>query len=283
MKVKISPLPMDYEIVTLFMIHLAISGLSYSTINKKLSALVMFAKLNRQAIDLRADFGVNLTMKALHRIIGDSVRKKDELFPKDLLSMKQHVSFSDFIEESVWLGVIFLYRTLLRKSHIFVGEFNHNLLCRSDIEFTSWGLIVHVTKSKTIQYRERTVDIPLTRDGGPLCVVSHLLRYFGKYPMTPDAPVLGMIKEGKKRFVKYGSALSLLKKWGNASGLQKDLGLHSLRRGGATVMSLAGLPLEDIKSRGDWQSMSVLQYLSYPLQQKIAIEKKMVDYINRFL
>lgn len=274
------PLPMDYEIVSLFMIHLAITGLSYSTINNELSALVTFAKLNRQAIDLRNDFGVNLTLKALHRILGDAVRKKDELFPNDLLSMKKSVDFGNFLQESVWLGVIFLYR--LRKSHIFVGEFNHNLLRRSEVEFTSWGLIVHVTKSKTVQYRERRVDIPLSRDGGPLCVVTQLLGYFQKYPMGPDAPILSKIESGKQILVKYGPALELLKRWGKMNKIEKDLGMHSLRRGGATVMSLAGLPLEDIKSRGDWQSMSVLQYLTYPLQQKIAIEKKKVDYINQF-
>lgn len=207
MTVKTTPIPMNYDMITLFMINMAVEGLSYSTISNQLSALVMFAKLYRQDIDIRGDFGVNLTLKALHRILGDSVRVKEEILPNELAEMKQHVVLSDFMELSVWLGILFIYRTLLRKSHIFLGEFNRNLLRRSDIEFFSWGIVVHVSKSKTIQFAERKVTIPVSRDNGPLCLVTALRDYFHKYPAGLENPILCKIEKGNLVTVKYGPAL----------------------------------------------------------------------------
>lgn len=48
---------------------------------------------------------------------------------------------------------------------------------------------------------------------------------------------------------------------------------HSLRRGGATALALAGVPLHDIQKIGDWRSLSVLLYLSTPLEYQIENEK----------
>lgn len=59
--------------------------------------------------------------------------------------------------------------------------------------------------------------------------------------------------------------------------------MHSLRRGAATLMALAGRPLEDIKNWGDWQSVAVLKYLAYHMVQKFAIDKKNGSFINQLL
>lgn len=165
---------------------------------------------------------------------------------------------------------------MLRKSHIFMGEFDANLLRRSDIKFEEWGLILTVKHSKTIQFQERVLMVPICKDNGPLCVVELLRSYLCKYPNTPDSPILSRFEEGEQEVVKYSVALNLLKRWGAASGVGQNLGMHSLWRGAATVMALAGMPLEDIKNRGDWQSVAVLKYLAYPVSQKIQIEKKLV-------
>lgn len=64
-----------------FILHLALHGLKYSTINNEVSALVLLGKLNDCPYDLRGDFDIHLTMKALRRILGDETDAKDELFP----------------------------------------------------------------------------------------------------------------------------------------------------------------------------------------------------------
>lgn len=102
--------------------HLALNGHAYSTINNEVSALVVN--------DLRVDFGVKITLLALQRLLGDAPRSKEELYPKELLIMRSCVTFDDFVQESVWLGILILYYSMLRKSHIFMGQFNKNLMQR---------------------------------------------------------------------------------------------------------------------------------------------------------
>lgn len=274
---------MDVHSINLFLLHLAIQGLTYSSINNQVSALVGFAKHYRQPIDIRGDYELDLTLKSLKRVLGDAQRKKDELFPLELLQMYQFVDRDNYVEESVWLGVVLLYRTMLRKSHIFSGEFDENLLMRSEIEFFDWGVLFKVNRSKTIQYKERIVQIPVHYGGGKLCLTTLLKDYLGKYPTTPNVPVLARQRFGSYELINYTQALRLFKRWGKSANIKKDIGMHSLRRGSATLMSLAGFQLEDIKDRGDWQSTAVLKYLSYPLNRKIHIDKQIVSFIDQLI
>lgn len=280
LRVKVVPIPMDYEIVSLFLLHMAMEGMAYSSINNELSALVTYAKLHRQEISLRKDFGIELTMMALRRILGDASNSKDEIYPGELLRVEQYADMTSYLQESVWLGILFLYRTMLRKCHVFWGETNDNLLRRRNVTFTEWGLVVRVTHTKTIQFRERVLEIPVCTDKGKLCLVTRLKAYFSKYPARLDDPILCRRNAYQLELVKYGPALKLFKDWCVKARIGKDIGMHSLRRGAATLMALAGFPLEDIKQRGDWRSMSVLKYLAYPMPQKISIDRKVGEFIN---
>lgn len=273
---------MTCENICLFLVHLALSGLAYSTINNQVSALVMLAKLNSQVIEIRENFEVGLTLKALRRILGDSTTQKDAVFPADLLAMSRFVNSSDFIQISTWVGVIFLYRTMLRKCHIFADEFNDHLLTRSDIEFTDYGMTVKVSSSKTIQYKERSLLLPVCIGGGKLCIVSLLKWYFHQYPTTLNCPISSCFRDSELLKVRYSKALTLMKDWGQQAKLGKNLGMHSMRRGAATLMSLGGMPLEDIKDRGDWKTDVFYKYIAYPMQRKVFIEKKIVHMLSYF-
>lgn len=279
-RVRIPPLPITCDNVCVFLLHLALQGLCYTSINNEVSALVMFSKLYRCPVDIRSDFGVILTLKALRRLIGDQATAKDELYPSDLQRMLTFVDRSSVVEWATWVGIIFLYRTLLRKGHVFVGEFNHNLLRRANVQFTHYGFLVTVDHSKTIQYKERCVKIPVCAGGGFLCAPTLLKTFIDNHPSMAEAPLFSYIVSGNIKTLKYSNALLLMKRWADKAGLQKNIGLHSLRRGAATLMSLAGLNLEDIKDRGDWRSLAVLSYLSYPMEKKVSIDKRVVYLLN---
>lgn len=283
LRVKLNPMPMDPHVINLFLLHLAIQGLSYSTINNEVSALVTFAKIHRQPIDLRSDFELGLTLKSLRRLLGEKPSRKQELFPSNLVNMFEVIDWSKFTEESAWIGILFLYHSMLRKSHVFLGKFNQNLLQRKDVIFKDWGLIVYVNRTKTIQYQQRMLEIPIHKGGGILCLVSQLWNYFEKYPMPPNEPVLSRKHAGRIQLVDYKTSLGLLKRWAKICRIDKDLGMHSLRRGAATLMSLAGMQLSDIKDRGDWHSTAVLQYLSNPIGRKINIDRQIVQFISQVL
>lgn len=275
-----TPVPLNVDVIAMFLLHLAIQGLAYTSINNEVSAIITFGKLHGSHVDVRGDFGVKLTLIALRRILGDSPTPRDELLPADLIAMYGYVNKQDFFDWSTWVGVVFLYRTMLRKGHLFPGEFNHNLLTRSDIKFTDFGLVVRITKSKTIQFKQRLVEVPVCTGGGLLCLVSLLKDYFSRFPTMPHAPILSNFFWGRTMAVAYPRALKILQSWGRLAGIRKLIGMHSLRRGSATLMSLGGIAIHDIQNRGDWKSSTVLQYQSYPMSQKVSIDQKIVRLLN---
>lgn len=281
-RVSVIPLKLNPEMVCTFLLHLALQGLKYSTINNEVSALILFGKLNDAPYDLRSNFDVHLTLKALHRILGDSASAKDELFPSELLRIRARVNMDVPHELAVWTGILFLYRFLLRKGHVFTGEFDINLLKRSEVQITNYGLLVTVNRSKTIQFSERKFVIPICYVGGPLCIATLLQEYMSQYSVPGDSRLLSRLIDGRLETPSYKRAPLCLKRWGVQAGLKKELGMHSLRRGAATMMSMAGFALEDIKDRGDWRSTAVLRYLAYPLPRKIDIDQKVAKLLNTF-
>ena len=75
------------------------------------------------------------------------------------------------------LFVLLLFSGLLRKSnllHLSEKQYDPtNQFSQSSFQFFDWGEFVHVTWSKTIQFRERSASIPLLYiPHSPLCPVT---------------------------------------------------------------------------------------------------------------
>lgn len=54
------PLPLDVEVIAIFLLHLALQGLAYVSINNQVSAIVPFGKLHGSMVDIRGDFNIRL-------------------------------------------------------------------------------------------------------------------------------------------------------------------------------------------------------------------------------
>ena len=167
---------------------------------------------------------------------------------------------------------------MFRKSHLLPtvsSSFNpKKQLTKSDFKIYLGRSCYHIRWSKTIQFRERVVDIPLPRIPGSLLFpTSALYRAF-----SFTAPVSSrdqqafhwvdqsfhtgechiMMQQHKLRH--HLSTLGLDPK--NYAG-------HSFRRGGASFAYLSGVPIEMIKALGDWRSDTVLFYLTMPLSVRL--------------
>ena len=83
---------------------------------------------------------------------------------------------------SIWTMILFLFKTLLSVSHVVTSP--HTLLVK-DIVFTSWGMIVNITSSKTIQ-RGKPHQIPVSSiENKALCPV-YLLNFFFNYSLGQE-------------------------------------------------------------------------------------------------
>ena len=169
--------------------------------------------------------------------------------------------------------------TFFWKSNLFPSSATHfdpqRNLTRSDIQlFPSFGL-VSVTRTKTLQYKERTLSIPIPRiPHSLLCSVSALEHYFNTIPM-PNSQLhpLFMFKNGSTLHTfTYHHFVNILRHKLSSLGFNPHLySGHSFRRGGDSFAFSLHLPAELIQQQGDWHSDAYLRYLDKPLSQRLKV------------
>ena len=149
------------------------------------------------------------------------------------------------------------FRALLRKCQVTSSE---SALRRKDFTFLPWGMLIRVRRSKTIQFAERMLEIPVARcPDTTLCAVHWTERNFREVSADPDTMALWVTTRS-----------DMLKHFCSAVCLDpSDYSSHSLRRGGCTFLSLCGATLEELRVRGDWSSDTIFAYLQAPLSVRI--------------
>lgn len=273
-------LPASTLTVARFMTYLARSC-KFSTINNYLSSIIVLHKYYGHTADFRDTFYIQLVTRGLKRILGDAPCQSIPLSPEQLLSCHNTIDGKVSTENSCWAAVVFCFRTLLRKSNVLPEQatlpYSAHIICRKDVEFFDWGMTITVYASKTIQFKERELQIPVfATDLSPLCAVTLLRNHIRQFPGEPTDPLFLKLDSGLNlRPLLYRDVLKYLKIWVKRIGLDPaNVGLHSMRRSGATFMCRLGIPLTDIKCMGDWRSLAVLEYLITPMSRKLEIENK---------
>ena len=270
----LQPLPVTPQTVCRFLVAVG-DHLSFSTINNYVSALNTLGKFNNSDFDLRKDYGVLLLLRGFRRIKGDSSNPKEPISPADLRKIYNYVDISDPLQLLIWLIILLAFRSLLRKSHFVATsqEDYEHLLKKGDIPFFPWGCKITVNSSKTIQFHERSFEIPIYYASHHLCAATLLKSYLSKSSKSDSDFLFTTQRNGKDLPVYYSVALNWLKTWSNLANLDKNIAFHSLCRGAASHMNRLNIPLISIQKAGDWQSLCVLNYLSIDFKQKQNVER----------
>lgn len=223
--------------------------------------------------EFRNTYFLKLVMEGLKNKLGAATKQADSLTAAQLKDMSKFVNFQDEREFMLWGALILSFRSLLLKSNIFPDSAqelsNHILLCRH-VVWTEYGCILNVCSSKTIQSKDRILQIPIVQvQGSPLCAVYYLKESMRKGHVSGDSPLF--VCQGKP--ILYREGLQFIKKLVRCIGLNPDnVGFHSLRRSGALFLNSIGISLPDIKNAGDWRSMAVLTYLISNVDRKVEID-----------
>ncbi|CAG2193184.1 unnamed protein product [Mytilus edulis] len=143
------------------------------------------------------------------------------------------------------------------KSNLFVptlAEFDAGKhLSRQDIVFQTSGTLHRIRKSKTIQFANRLLEIPLPRiPNSPLCPSQALLLHVKMIPaVSCPSPAFLYISKGTTVPLTYSTFLQMLKH--SLSQLELDTSGysgHSFRRGGATFALECGVSSDLIQAQG---------------------------------
>ncbi|XP_052058947.1 uncharacterized protein LOC127699233, partial [Mytilus californianus] len=171
------------------------------------------------------------------------------------------INFNSTKDVTFWAACLVAFFSFFRKSNLLVPslqDFDPNRhLSRQNIQFHPEGVILHLNKTKTIQFSERSLEVPL--------------------PAIRNSPLSScpafFFKEGGQIVpLTHSSFLTRLK------DSLKEIGIdptqysgHSFCRGGASFAFQCGIPGELIQAQGDWKSDTYKRYLdpSFSYQQQV--------------
>ena len=210
--------------------------------------------------------------------------------PPILLLIRSRLNLNNSFHASFWDICLTAFFGLFRKSHLLPDSataFNpKRCLTRADFTPSAFGFLVQVRSSKTIQFGQRILTIPLVScPGSPLCPVQairHAFSFTLQASPTTQAFCFHASINHTGSILTYKSFMTCLHKVLQEVGLPaSSFGSHSFRRGGggggcggATYALLqAGVPLDVISVMGDWKSDAVFLYLHMPLSQRLAAQR----------
>ena len=236
------------------------------------------------------------TLQGIKRKRKDAVKRAHALSVDDLVcvsAMVEHrkqsgsLSARDIANDQAVLAAMLL---------AFLGLFRKSTVCgaqglrRKDLEFVRKDgkviLWVTVTSSKTIQFGERCLRIPIPEMRGDLCAVSAVLEHMIAMPADGDASVfLWTPPGGKPTPMSHSSFVTRMRLLLDSAGLEpgKYTG-HSLRRGGATLAFESGDGAawdRRIMQHGDWSSDVVFQYHQISDETRLQLPSRMAAAMAR--
>ncbi|VDI59236.1 Hypothetical predicted protein [Mytilus galloprovincialis] len=211
---------------------------------------------------------VSNVLKGARRVLGDVNTAKLPITPKILFKIFAIISFNDTKDVAFWAACLVAFFSFFRKSNLLtpsVNDFDPDRhLSRHNVFFREDGVLLRISKSKTIQFAERCLDIPLPAiKNSPLCPSQALLLNFKMVPAVQTPSPAFLYQNGEDTIpLTYAVFLARLKTVLSIIGFDASLySGHSFRRGGATFAFQCGVPGELIQSQGDWKSDAYKGYL----------------------
>ena len=261
------PVPATTDIICRYSAFLARS-LKFNSIKQYLNIVRILHREWNLPNPLESNYHVDCVLKGIRRSLGDNVTQKCPMTPQLLKGILRHLNLANPSDACIWAISLILFFGLLRKGSVLPssGSYtsDHKVLCRSDIKFFPWGMCLYVRHTKTIQYQQRILQIPMPRyRNSVLCPVQATYQAFRLTPtVASNAPAFCVLTQKGTQPITGQQFVRRIKECIQKCGLSSEnYAAHSFRRGGATWAYRVGLPAETIRIMGDWRSTAYLKYI----------------------
>ena len=178
-----------------------------------------------------------LTVSDIRRIKNHVVKQAQPITPEILADMAEHVDLFNEEQLVAWATILTGFHMFLRKSNLVPDSvvcFNpRKQLVRQNLVRMKDCYIAWVYWSKTIQFHEKCLDIPMLPNvDWRLCPVFWLDLYLANVPALPTEPAYSINKAGVDESLTYAQLTYWMREWVQALGLDKTLfSSHSICRG----------------------------------------------------
>lgn len=269
-------LPADNLQLTRFAVHLHLNrNLKPDTINNYISGVRTLHGLAGFKISCVDDLAHQLVIKGIKNRNKQPRKQAEAITPQVLKMLFQKVDTSDVLELVAWVAVLIGFHCLLRASNLTsrsVSSFSpqENLL-RRDFRMHENLLLVHIKWTKTMQYRERKLLIPVIPFEDPdIDAIKWFSFMVSTIAAPPSAPAFSVPTKKGLSPLTYSQLSNKLKKWSHACNLDPSkFTTHCLRRGGASWLDEQGVPENVIAVLGDWRTNAFKAYIDSALKTRM--------------
>jgi len=277
--------PIQPLVASRYVAFLAYYGRKYGTIQNHIASLKHFHQLHGFTLGWDTNFLFALTLKGLKRYASNFVNRKQAITPQMLHQMSACLKLTSPLHAAMWSLFLVAFFSFLRKSNLVFSDASNytKVLLGSDLTFTEHGASLAIRETKTIQFKQRKLCIPIPSiSGSRLCPISALRNHLLLNKIAPHQPLFSVLSApGSSHPITYSMFCSFLKQLISIIGHDPSVfSPHSFRRGGATFAFDCGLPAEFIKMQGDWRSNAYQVYLELTDAQKHRASQKMAHKIH---
>ena len=194
--------------------------------------------------------------------------------PAMLLQLYDRLGLGNSADALFWAICLVAFYGVFRKFHLLPVLTSSFDLCKqltkAGFRIFPWGVLITIRWSKTIQFLEWIVEIPLPYiPCSKLCPTAAITNAFCFTATASAFNSQAFNWVDQKQLVKiftYESFVSTLRIHFTSLGFDPKLFAgHSFRRGGAPFAYQVAVPIKLIKALGNWHSDTILIYLTMPL------------------
>ena len=248
--------PVDEVHFALYLQHVAEATKSRSAVEEAVNAISWAHQLAGQPTISASGF-VRATLAGLQRKLAKPKVRKEPVTADMLSTLVESLGASPTLTDvRLAAGALLSFAAFLRYDEL------AGLRC-CDIRFTEEHMSVHITSSKTDQYRQGD-SVIVARTRKSTCPVAMMERYMNMAEISSSSSAKlfrGIVRTKNGERLRRNGSLSytrmrevFLAKLTSLGFNARQYGLHSLRSGGATAAANAGVPDRLFKRHGRWRS-----------------------------
>ena len=276
---------MSNQSVCRYAVYLA-ERLDYSSIPKYLNILRILHREFNLDNPLSNNWFLDVVLKGIKRDKAHPPVRKLPITPTILLGIKRLLDINKPADIMFWAACVVAFFGFFRKSNLLPRSTVDRGYCltRGDIRRSEQGLMLRVSRSKTIQFHQREYLVPLIYiRAHPLCPVSALCDLLLLSPSAqPSSPMISLTTVAGLTVLTQSRFSNRLKISLQCLGYNPRMySAHSFRRGSASWAFEAGLPGEIIQSLGDWRSDAYKVYLDIQPGTKFQYAKQFSSTLPR--
>ena len=230
------------------------------------------------------NFSLDATLQDLKRRLAKTPFFVMPITPQILVSIYNLLDMNIPADLALWCSFLVAFYGLFRKANV-VPEPGlvdpQRTMTRDHVTLDRDNKIVyiHVTFSKTIQFCQRDLYIPIPSNNHPaLDLYGHMEKLLDTIDAQPSSPAFSY---SRQKFSTYRDFTVRLKSLLSRAGFSPHLySGHSFRRGGATFLHKVGGSILQIQSAGDWSSQCFTRYLYLSTEERLKAQHLISDALS---